>query len=369
MSNSNLTIIDSFKHLIKAIKAWTTDRFISTSQVGDDNGLAPLKDGKVPSIYLPSYVDDVIEGFYNKEDGKFYQYFSGTEYSTEIKGESGKIYVDINSTGNNTYRYAEETSTYILISNSLVIGTGAENAAAGNHRHNNASDSGDGFMSASDKTKLDAIEAGAQVNVQPDWEEKNEESDAYILNKPQIPTKLPNPAAITFTGAVKGSYDGSEAITLEIPVISGEDGEDGISPTATVQQTGSGAVITVTDVNGTTTATVLNGQSGKSAYQYAKDGGYTGTEEEFTETLGKTSAAGSLNIETLTMNIETDSDTGGNTLTLSDTYNNTKSVVIPAIALSDEQINSGISKWFDENDLEELLNLTPVQINIWGADD
>lgn len=337
MSNSNLTIIDSFKHLIKAIKAWTTDKFISASQVGDDNGLAPLKDGKIPSIYLPSYVDDVIEGFYNKDDGKFYQYFDGTEYSTEIIGESGKIYVDINSTGSNTYRYAE-TSGYILISNSLVIGTGAENAAAGNHRHNNASDSGDGFMSASDKTKLDTIEAAAQVNVQPDWEEEDEESDAYILNKPEIPTKLPNPAELTFTGAVKATYDGSEAITLDIPTISGEDGKDGISPTATVVQMENGAVITIKDINGETTATISNGtdgQNGKSAYTYAQEGGYTGTEEQFTQDLGKT-AAGSLNIETLTMNIETDSDTGGNTLTLSDTYNNTKSVVIPAIALSDE---------------------------------
>ena len=34
--------------------------------------------------------------------------------------------------------------------------------------------------------------------------------------KKDIPTKLPNPNPLTFTGAVAGSYDGSEALTVEI---------------------------------------------------------------------------------------------------------------------------------------------------------
>ena len=34
--------------------------------------------------------------------------------------------------------------------------------------------------------------------------------------KKDIPTKLPNPNPLTFTGAVTGSYDGSEALTVEI---------------------------------------------------------------------------------------------------------------------------------------------------------
>lgn len=36
-------------------------------------------------------------------------------------------------------------------------------------------------------------------------------------NIPVIPTVLPNPNAITFTGAVTGSYDGSAAMTVNIP--------------------------------------------------------------------------------------------------------------------------------------------------------
>ena len=35
--------------------------------------------------------------------------------------------------------------------------------------------------------------------------------------KKDIPTKLPNPNPLTFTGAVTGSYDGSTAKTVNIP--------------------------------------------------------------------------------------------------------------------------------------------------------
>ena len=38
-----------------------------------------------------------------------------------------------------------------------------------------------------------------------------------LAQKQDIPTKLPNPNALTFTGAVTGSYDGSEPLTVEIP--------------------------------------------------------------------------------------------------------------------------------------------------------
>lgn len=39
-------------------------------------------------------------------------------------------------------------------------------------------------------------------------------------------------------------------------------GKDGVSPTATVEETTEGATITITDANGTTSATVKNGQNG-----------------------------------------------------------------------------------------------------------
>lgn len=51
--------------------------------------------------------------------------------------------------------------------------------------------------------------------------EKNIETDEHgnIIpkNKDEIPTALPNPHKLTFTGTVKAEYDGSGAVTVEIP--------------------------------------------------------------------------------------------------------------------------------------------------------
>ena len=51
-----------------------------------------------------------------------------------------------------------------------------------------ADSSTDGFMTSSMWSKLDGIEAGAQVNVQADWEEADQDADSYIQNKPSIPS-------------------------------------------------------------------------------------------------------------------------------------------------------------------------------------
>lgn len=89
--------------------------YLKASIKGKANGLAELDaDGKVPSAQLPSYVDDVIEGYlYN---GKFYK---ESAHTTAISGEGGKIYVDL-STGV-TYRWSG--STFVEISKSLAVGT------------------------------------------------------------------------------------------------------------------------------------------------------------------------------------------------------------------------------------------------------
>ena len=60
--------------------------------------------------------------------------------------------------------------------------------------------------------------------------------------------------------------------------ITGEPAKDGHSPVVTATKSGKTTTISV---DGTAIATVEDGADGKSAYQYAVDGGYTGTEEEF----------------------------------------------------------------------------------------
>ena len=51
----------------------------------------------------------------------------------------------------------------------------------------NATTGAAGLMSAADKTKLNAIEAGAEANVQSNWTQSNSTADDFIKNKP---TKL-----------------------------------------------------------------------------------------------------------------------------------------------------------------------------------
>lgn len=50
----------------------------------------------------------------------------------------------------------------------------------------------DRLMTAEEGTKLSGIAAGAEVNVQADWEESDSSSDAFIVNKPTIPAAQVN---------------------------------------------------------------------------------------------------------------------------------------------------------------------------------
>lgn len=92
----------------------TNDAQVKRSELGVANGVATLDStGKVPSGQLPSYVDDVIEGYlYN---GVFYK---DTSYTTSIVGESGKIYIDLPT--NKTYRWTG--SVYGVISETIALG-------------------------------------------------------------------------------------------------------------------------------------------------------------------------------------------------------------------------------------------------------
>lgn len=96
---------------------------IPTSAKGANSGVAELDaTGKVPASQLPSYVDDVIEGYYY--NSKFYE---DSAHTTEITGTTGKIYVDLST--NKTYRWSG--SGYTEISASLALGTTSSTAYRG----------------------------------------------------------------------------------------------------------------------------------------------------------------------------------------------------------------------------------------------
>ena len=154
---------------------------------------------------------------------------------------------------------------------------------------------------------------------------KNNEVLQEITLLATADSTLPNPYPLTFTGAVNETYDGSSAKTIEIPI-----GADGITPT--IGDNGNwylGATDTgkpsrgekgekgetgARGEKGADGATGATGADGKSAYSYAVDGGYTGTEEEFAAKL----AAESIDKALYVVNITT---TDGVTFSADKTYN------------------------------------------------
>ena len=94
-------------------------------------------------------------------------------------------------------------------SNKLTYGTPSDvGAAASSHTHSDATQSVAGFLSTTDKSKLDGIASGAEVNVNADWNASS--GDAQILNKPTIGTAA---AAATTDFAAASHTHAASAIT------------------------------------------------------------------------------------------------------------------------------------------------------------
>ena len=154
---------------------------LNTSLKGAASGLAELDStGRVPSSQLPSYVDDVIEGYlYNS---KFYK---ESAHTTQITGETGKIYVDL--TSNKTYRWSG--SAFVVISETLALGETSATAYRGDrgkiaydhsqvaHAPSNAEVNQNAFsnvtvgsttIAADSKTDTLTLVAGSNVTLTPD---------------------------------------------------------------------------------------------------------------------------------------------------------------------------------------------------------
>lgn len=171
--------------MVKSVNDKLANYMLTSTYVGSDGLILPAK--------LPSYVDDVIDGYYS--GGKFY---SDAEHKNEITGETGKIYVDLST--NSTYRWSG--TTWVNISNPLDADRGLS-LAGGKIGHANtavtalttaslrkvaydayghitsaaaptasdltsiigdASTSAKGVMTTAQVTKLNGIATGAEVN-------------------------------------------------------------------------------------------------------------------------------------------------------------------------------------------------------------
>lgn len=128
------------------------------------------------------------EGFFTKASGP-YQHTQG-RYNVE---DSAGTYADIIGNGTSSKR-----------SNAATVDWSG-----------NAWYAGDVYVGSTSGTNKDA---GSKKLATEEY------VNSAVSEIPSIPTALPNPYALTFTGAVTGSYDGSQAVTVEIP--SGGSGSD-----------------------------------------------------------------------------------------------------------------------------------------------
>lgn len=101
------------------------DNKVDILSKGVANGVAELdSSGKVPSSQLPSYVDDVIEGYYDSITDRFY---TESTFEHVITPESGKSWVDVNT--NKSYRWTG--SVYTRVDEGIQLGETSGSAYRG----------------------------------------------------------------------------------------------------------------------------------------------------------------------------------------------------------------------------------------------
>ena len=121
--------------------------------------------------------------------------------------------------GSTTVSADSKTDTLELVAGSNVTLTpDATNdkvtIAATDTTYSDATTSASGLMSATDKTKLNGIATGAEVNVQSDWSQTDNTADDYIKSKPNLATVATSGAYSDLSGtptlatvATSGSYN------------------------------------------------------------------------------------------------------------------------------------------------------------------
>ncbi len=231
-------------------------------QKGAAGGVAELDGaGKVPAGQLPSYVDDVLEGYLSV--GEFYK---EATHKTVFAQESGKIYVDLPS--GKTYRWGG--SAYVVISETLALGETSGTAYRG--------DFGKAAFAHSQSAHAPA---NAEQNVQSDWNATNTTDDAFIKNKPEslpanggnaatvnkhtVDSDVPADAKFTDTtyGSMRGATSSAAGIAGLVPAPSPGAGDrylgaDGTWRTGAIGPTGPTGLPGASAGFGTPTASVDN---------------------------------------------------------------------------------------------------------------
>ena len=149
----------------------------------------------------------------------------------------------------------------------------------------------------------------------------------------------------------------------------GADGEDGFSPVANVQQTADGAVITITDKDGTTTATVTNGADGEDGVSptvsVSKSGKVTTlTIADATDTKTATINDGAdgddgVGIKSVAQTTTTTEDGGSNVVTVTLTDNTTATFTVK----NGSKGQKGDDATVTADSIRDALGYTPANVS------
>lgn len=185
----------------------TNDSQVKRSEMGTANGVATLDNqGLVPTSQLPSYVDDVIDVYatYTKDNAGILtniKIFSDLDKTQAVTGESGKIYIDVES----NYQFRWTGTQYVTVGAPTVLGevTGT------------AYDGGKG------KAVADEVEAIKKaLNEKADIKDLNEKADNLVFTDsinglvPRADTTAEKSTAVlTAEGKWMLSYDAAKSRT------------------------------------------------------------------------------------------------------------------------------------------------------------